>query len=51
MNETYTERMFNTSIDVIEKLHREGKTIDEIADNVNMSSFLVAALIERFLND
>lgn len=49
MNETYTERMFSSSIDEIRELHNLGLTPSEIAIKVNLSEYLVTALIERFV--
>ena len=49
INETYTERLFNGSLEEIRELHNNGATISEIADKVNLSEHLVSALVKRFV--
>ena len=48
-NDTYTERLFNGSLEEIRELHNNGATISEIADKVNLSEHLVSALVDRFV--
>lgn len=48
-NDTYTERLFSSSLDEMRELHSKGLTVDEIAEKVNLSPFLVKALIDRFV--
>lgn len=47
--DTYTNRLFAKSIDEIRDLHAQGKSIEEIALEVNLSTYLVKALVERFV--
>lgn len=47
--DTYTTRLFAKSIDEIRELHSEGKSVEEIAEKTNLSTYLVKALIERFV--
>ena len=49
MIETYTERLFNGSLEEIRELHGSGMTVREIADKVNLSEHLVSALVDRFV--
>lgn len=50
MNEdTYTNRLFNKSIDEIRELHGSGMTVSEIALKVDLSEHLVKALVDRFV--
>ena len=48
-SDTYTERLFSSSLDEIRELHSKGLTVDEIAEKVNLSPFLVKALVDRFV--
>lgn len=47
--DTYTTRLFAKSLDEIREMHREGKSVEEIAEKTNLSTYLVKALIERFV--
>ena len=51
MNETYTERLFSGSIEEIRELHAMKMSAAEIAIKVNLSEYLVTALIERFVDN
>lgn len=51
MNDTYTERLFNGSIEEIRELHAMKIPAAEIAIKVNLSEYLVTALIERFVDN
>lgn len=47
--DTYTTRLFAKSIDEIRELYSQGISIEEIAEKTNLSTYLVKALIERFV--
>ena len=49
INDTYTNRTFNSSVDEIRSLHSAGFSNSEIAERVNLSDNLVSALVERFV--
>lgn len=49
MNDTYTNRLFTGSIDEIREMYSCGISAKEIAEKVNLSEYLVSALIERFV--
>ena len=49
MIETYTERLFNGSLEEIRELHGSGMTVSEIALKVDLSEYLVKALVDRFV--
>ena len=49
IEDTYTNRLFAKSIDEIREMHADGKSIKEIAEQTNLSDYLVNALIERFV--
>ena len=49
LEETYTERLFSGSIDQIRELHMSGLGTADIAEKVNLSEYLVKALIDRFV--
>ena len=48
-NDTYTNRLFTGSIDEIRELHSLGMSAKDISEKVNLSEYLVSALIERFV--
>lgn len=48
-NDTYTNRLFTGSIDEIRDLHASGMSAKDISEKVNLSEYLVSALIERFV--
>lgn len=48
-NDSYTDRLFSSSLDEIRELHSKNFSIEEIAEKVNLSPYLVKALVERFV--
>lgn len=49
MSDSYTERLFNHSLEEIRELHAKGMTVREIAEKVDLSEHLVQALVDRFV--
>ena len=49
VEDSYTNRMFNSSINEIRELHGSGMTVSEIALKVDLSEYLVKALVDRFV--
>ena len=46
---TSSNIVFSTSVDEIREMHADGKSIEEIAERTNLSTYLVKALVERFV--
>lgn len=49
LTDTYTERLFSSSIEEIRELHAMKMSIADIALKVNLSEHLVSALVDRFV--
>ena len=49
LTDSYTERMFTKSLVEIREMHADGKSIEEIAERTNLSTYLVKALVDRFV--
>lgn len=49
MTDTYTNRLFNNSVQQINDLFASGLSINEISNQVKLSESLVSAMIEKYV--